>query len=103
MDTCGYLHDGIGPRVTGSPQMKQASDWTRDQLQSWGLANAHLEGWRFGRGWSLEKATVQMIAPSAATLTAVPRAFTPGTDGPRRGPAVRGKIESQADAGKDPR
>ena len=69
MDTVGYLTDVIGPRITGSPQMKQANDWTRDQLQSWGLANAHLEGWRFGRGWSLERATVQMLSPTAAIPT----------------------------------
>ena len=100
MDTVGYLTDVIGPRVTGSPQMKQASEWTRDQLQSWGLANAHLEGWRFGRGWSLERTSVQMVAPSAATLLAVPRAFTPGTDGPRRARAIKVKIESEADAEK---
>ncbi|PYQ54595.1 MAG: peptidase M28 [Acidobacteria bacterium] len=100
MDTVGYLTDVIGPRITGSPQMKQANDWTRDQLQSWGLANAHLEGWRFGRGWSLERATVQMLSPTAATLVAVPRAYTPGTEGPRRGKAIKVKIESEADAEK---
>jgi len=100
MDTVGYLTDVIGPRVTGSPQMKQASEWTRDQLQSWGLANAHLEGWRFGRGWSLERANVQMVAPTSATLIAVPRAFTPGTDGPRRGRVVKVKLDSEADAEK---
>lgn len=100
MDIAGYLTDVIGPRVTGSPQMRQANDWTRQQLESWGLANAHLEGWPFGRGWSLEKATVQMLTPAPASLLAVPRAFTPGTDGPRRGRVVRVKIESEADAEK---
>jgi carboxypeptidase Q len=100
METVAYLTDVIGPRVTGSPQMKQANDWTRGQLQSWGLASAHLEGWTFGRGWSLERATVQMIAPSPATLLAVPRAFTPGTEGPRRGKVVKVKIESEADVEK---
>jgi carboxypeptidase Q len=100
MDIAGHLTDVIGPRVTGSPQMRQANDWTRQQLESWGLANAHLEGWAFGRGWSLEKATVQMLAPAPASLVAVPRAYTPGTDGPRRGKVVKVKIESEADAEK---
>jgi carboxypeptidase Q len=100
MDTAAYLTDVIGPRVTGSPQMRQANDWTRQQLESWGLASAHLEGWTFGRGWTLEQATVQMLTPTPATLVAVPRAFTPGTDGPRRGKVVRVKIESEADAEK---
>jgi hypothetical protein len=100
VETVEYLTDVIGPRVTGSPQMKQANDWTRERLASWGLANARLEGWNFGRGWSLERATVQMITPTPATLTAVPRAFTPGTDGPRRGKVVKVKIDTEADAEK---
>ena len=100
MDTVGYLTDVIGPRVTGSPQMREANDWTRQRLESWGLVNAHLEGWTFGRGWSLERSVVQMIKPTPATLVAFPRAFTPGTDGPRRGKVVKVKIESEADAEK---
>ena len=100
METVEYITDVIGPRITGSPEMKQASDWTRQTLESWGLANAHLEGWRFGRGWSLERATVQMVAPGSATLVAVPRAFTPGTEGPRRAKAVKVRIDSAADLEK---
>jgi len=100
MDTVGYLTDVIGPRITGSPQMRQANDWTRQQLESWGLANAHLEGWSFGRGWTLERATVQMLTPAPASLIAVPRGYTPGTDGPRRGKVVEVRIASEADAEK---
>jgi carboxypeptidase Q len=100
MDTVGYLTDVIGPRITGSPQMREANDWTRQRLESWGLVNAHLEGWTFGRGWSLERSVVQMVKPTPATLVAVPRAFTPGTDGPRRGKVVKVKIESEVDAEK---
>jgi hypothetical protein len=100
MDTASYLTDVIGPRVTGSPQMREANDWTRQRLESWGLVNAHLEGWTFGRGWSLERSVVQMVKPTPATLVAVPRAFTPGTDGPRRGKVVKVRIESEADAEK---
>jgi carboxypeptidase Q len=100
MDTVGYLTDVIGPRVTGSPQLREANDWTRQRLESWGLANAHLEGFEFGRGWSLERAVVQMVKPSPATLLAVPRGYTPGTDGPKRGKVVKVRIESEADAEK---
>src|SRR5262245_48075659 len=83
METLGYLTDVIGPRLTGSPQMKQANEWTRERLASWGLANAHLESWGpFGRGWSMQHVSVDLIAPTRATLIAVPRAWTPGTDGP---------------------
>src|SRR5688572_13812756 len=56
MRTLGHLTDRIGPRLTGSPGMKRANEWTRDKLAEWGLANAKLEPWGpFGRGWTLKR------------------------------------------------
>ena len=60
--TAAYLADRIGSRLTGSPELKEANEWTRRQLADWGLANAHLEAWRFGRGWSFSRAVVAMSA-----------------------------------------
>src|SRR5215470_12727191 len=52
METLSYLSDVIGPRLTGSPNLKRANEWTRDRMTRWGLQNAHLESWGpFGRGW----------------------------------------------------
>ena len=45
MQTLSYLSDVIGPRLTASPGMKRANEWTRDTLTKWGLQNAHLESW----------------------------------------------------------
>jgi hypothetical protein len=53
----------IGPRLTASPAQKRASEWVRDRLTSYGLANARLEPWNFGRGWTLEKLTIEMVEP----------------------------------------
>ena len=53
----------IGPRLTASPAHKRAAGWARDRLASYGLANARLEPWHFGRGWTLEKLTVEMVEP----------------------------------------
>jgi hypothetical protein len=90
METMAYLTDVIGPRLTASPQAKQANDWTRTQLEQWGLANAHLEAWGpFGRGWSYDRASVVMVAPSQTPLMAIPEAWTPATNGPVRGKVVR--------------
>jgi len=100
METLSRLTDGIGPRLTGSPQYKKAHDWTREQLESWGLQSAHLESWEFGRGWSYEAASVRMIAPSVAPLIAVPKAWTPGTPGAVKGKVVKAKLESEADLEK---
>ncbi len=97
MDTLFQLTDVIGPRLTGSPQAKQANEWTRDQFTRWGLVNAHLEGYPFGRGWSFSACQVRMVSPRAAVLLALPKAWTPGTNGPLRGPVIRVKAESPAD------
>src|SRR4051812_33191872 len=51
----------IGPRLTASPAHKRAVDWTRQRLASYGLANVHTEPWNFGRGWELERLTVELV------------------------------------------
>ena len=82
METLRHLTDVIGPRLTGSPQMKASNEWTRKQLEDWGMANAHLESWGpFGRGWSFDKSSVTMVSPQSAPLIALPKAWTPGTKG----------------------
>lgn len=93
MEIASGLMDGIGPRLTGSPNVKQANEWTRDQLAAFGLSNAHLEAWTpFGRGWLNEYANVRMTSPYVATLIAYPRAWTPGTNGVLQAPIVRVEI-----------
>ena len=68
MDSASELMDRIGPRLTGSPEMKEANEWTKEQLASWGLANARLESWGpFGRGWTWEGCTVRMTAPGSTS------------------------------------
>jgi carboxypeptidase Q len=98
METLSELTDRIGPRLTGSPNLKKANEWTRDQFTAWGLANSHLEAWGpFGRGWSEEFASVRMTAPDVAQLYAIPRAWTPGTNGAVRGPVIAATIKSKED------
>jgi carboxypeptidase Q len=83
METLSYLSDVIGPRLTASPNMKRANEWTRDTLGGWGLQNAHLEPWGpFGRGWTLKKFSAQVVAPQAIPLIAYPKAWSTGTAGP---------------------
>ena len=101
MDTLAHLTDTIGPRLTGSPAMKEANQWTRDRLAEWGLENAHLEAWGpFGRGWSFSRASVHMLEPRPTPLIGLPKAWTPGSEGPLRGPAIKAKIESEEDLEK---
>ncbi len=81
MQTLSYLSDVIGPRLTASPGMKRANDWTRDTLTKWGMANAHLEPWGpFGRGWTLKKFYAMVDGPTAFPVLAYPKAWSPGTE-----------------------
>jgi carboxypeptidase Q len=79
MDIMSYLTDVYGPRLTNSPNVKEAGKWTIDKLNEWQLANVHQESWGpFGRGWSNERFSAQMIAPRPFELIAYPKAWTPG-------------------------
>ncbi len=97
MEIARQLTEELGPRLTGSPQLKQANEWTRDELASWGLDGAHLESFEFGRGWTFTEASVHMIRPAKLPLLGLPKAWTPGTDGVVRGEAMRVDISSAAD------
>lgn len=101
MKTLSYLTDVIGPRLTGSPNMKRANEWTREKLESWGLENAHVEPWgHFGRGWSLKRFSAQVIEPQAIPLIAAPKAWTPGFDKPITAEVVYIDAKSEADLEK---
>ena len=101
METASGLMDGIGPRLTGSPNVKRANEWTRDQLTAFGLTNAHLESWGpFGRGWANQFVSVRMVAPETAPFIAYAKAWTPGTNGPVKAKCVRVKITDKKDFDK---
>ncbi len=83
METLSTLSDVIGPRLTGSPNLKRANEWTRDELQRFGLTNAHLEAWGpFGRGWSLKRFSAQVVEPQTIPVIGYPNAWSPGFDRP---------------------
>lgn len=89
MQTLSYLTDVIGPRLTGSPQLLRANNWTRDKLTEWGLKNAHLEAWGpFGRGWSMQRFSLQIVEPQDIPLIAYPKAWSPGWKGTMTGDVV---------------
>ena len=81
MKTLSYMSDVIGPRLTGSPGLKRANEWTRDTMASWGLQNAHLAPWGpFGRGWTLKRYYAMVDGPTAFPVISYPKAWSPGTD-----------------------
>jgi len=82
MEYATGLFDGIGPRLTGSPNMKKANEWTRDQLTAMGCSNAHLEDWgEFGMGWQQRNTWVRMVSPDAAVFIAQAVPWSPATNG----------------------
>jgi hypothetical protein len=89
METLSWLTDVHGPRLTNSPQYNRASEWAKAKLTEWGLQNASLEAWGpFGRGWSLEGFTANIVKPDFIPLIAYPKAWSPSTNGVVRGPVV---------------
>jgi carboxypeptidase Q len=89
METLSWLTDVHGPRLTNSPQYKRASEWAKGKLTELGLQNATLEAWGpFGRGWSLEGFTANIVKPDFIPLLAYPKAWSPSTNGVVRGQVV---------------
>ena len=89
MDTLGYLSDVYGPRLTASPEFREAANWAVKRLESYGIANVRLEKWGpFGRSWSLKQASLEMVEPRYATLDAQPLAWSDNTSGTVTGETI---------------
>ena len=101
MEIMSYLTDVYGPRLTNSPDIKEAAAWTTAKMKEWQLANVHLETWGpFGRGWSNERFSAQVISPRPFPLIAYAKAWTPGTNGPVTAAAVLAPILKEEDIAK---
>jgi len=100
MEIESYLTDVYGPRLTGSPEIKEAADWAQQQMREWGLANVHVETWPFGRGWQNRKMIALAAAPRAYPIIAYPKAWTPGTKGPVTAEATIAVVTEEKDFGK---
>jgi carboxypeptidase Q len=81
LETFDYLVTTIGPRLTNSPAHKRAVAWTQEQMKAIGLSEVHAEPFQFGRGWTLNKLTVEMVEPRYMALTGYPRGWSPSTAG----------------------
>src|SRR5450631_3625719 len=98
MEFASGLMDGIGPRLTGSPNLKRANEWTRDQFAAMGCSNAHLEDWgEFGMGWRQINAWLRMTSPDSAVFIAQAGPWSPATRGPVTASAVLVDIKNEKD------
>ena len=81
LEVFNHLTNVIGPRLTNSPGYYEAVDWTRDKMIEWEVEDVHLEPWEFGRGWSLEKFSVEMLEPRYLPMIGFPRGWSASTQG----------------------
>ncbi|HET8676181.1 MAG TPA: M20/M25/M40 family metallo-hydrolase [Blastocatellia bacterium] len=101
MDILSYMTDVHGPRLTNSPNLKAAQEWAVKKLTEMGISNARLESWGpFGRGWTLEGFTANIIKPTFSPLIAYPKAWSPSTNGVVRGAVVHMDVKTEADLEK---
>jgi carboxypeptidase Q len=100
LEHVSWLADVYGPRLQGSPAMRQAGEWVEKKLGAWGLVNVHQEKWPFGKGWALVRFSAHMTEPQVLSIIGVPRSWTPGTSGPITAEVVRVDIRSEADLEK---
>ncbi|HEX8027756.1 MAG TPA: M20/M25/M40 family metallo-hydrolase [Vicinamibacterales bacterium] len=81
LETFDYLTTTIGPRLTNSPAHKRAIVWMQEQMKALGLSEVHAENFQFGRGWTLNKLSIEMVEPRYMPLTGYPRGWSPSTPG----------------------
>lgn len=83
------LTDVHGPRLTGSPGLRDAQDWVVATMKSWGLVNVKLEPWNFNhQGWQNYELSANVIKPFQQPLNVRAVAWTPGTNGAVEGPVL---------------
>jgi len=100
MEHMFWLSDAYGPRLAGAPNFKKAADWAVKSLQEWGLTDAHLESWKFGRSWVNQRFTVNLVEPSYQPLYGFALAWTKSTDGVVVDEPVLATIQSDEDIAK---
>ena len=89
METLSWLTDVYGPRLTNSPGFRRAGEWAVKEMTSWGLVNARLEPFPFGRGWSNERFMMTATTPGGSfPVIGMATAWTPGTNGLVSGDAI---------------
>jgi hypothetical protein len=72
--------DSVGPRLTGSPGMKSASDWVIKTYNSWGV-DARSEQYGTWRGWRRGTSHIDLMQPRVRSLEGTMLAWSPGPRG----------------------
>lgn len=84
MDYAFVLSERFGPRMTGTPAFREAGEWAGSVLTDLGLS-VHRESIDWGRGWTVERASLSILEPHASSLLSSAVPWSPSTDGPAEG------------------
>ncbi|WP_158828785.1 M28 family metallopeptidase [Mucilaginibacter lacusdianchii] len=101
MQTAFYITDVAGPRLSNSPGLKRAQEWAVSQFKAWGLSNVKLEPWgKFGKGWEVQKNYAAITVPYYHAIIAIPKAWTPSTNGAVKSEVILLKADTITDLDK---
>jgi len=81
LKTFEHFTEFIGPRLTGSTAVRAADDYAVGLLKGWGMNDAHLDTWSFGRGWELQRSNIELVEPRYTPLIGYPEAWSASTPG----------------------
>ncbi len=87
------LLDVVGPRLVGTPQMKNAHDWAIAKYAEWGI-EARDEEFGEWQGWDRGISHIDMVYPRVKTLAGMQLAWSPTTGGK----AIEGEVITLPDA-----
>ncbi len=76
-----HLLDVIGPRLVGTPQMKQAHDWAVTTYEKWGIP-AQNEQYGEWKAWERGITHIDMVYPRVQSLAGIQLSWSPNT-GPK--------------------
>lgn len=98
MKNLEYLTTEIGPRLTGSPQMQAASQWTLQRFRQYGL-DAHLETAQIAHAWTRGRESARIVSPIQRRVTVHAFGWSKATPGPVTAPVVYGpSVSGHSDA-----
>jgi hypothetical protein len=101
MSNLTHISDVIGPRLTGSANLKRANEWAAEKMKSYGLTNVQLEPWSIPVGWERGTVTAKLVEPdNGRSLLMCSAGWSPGTKGKITGEVVILEARNSADLTK---
>ena len=72
------LLDVVGPRLVGTPELKEAHDWAVETYTDWGIS-AENQQWGVWKGWDRGITHIDLVNPRSVSLEGMQLAWSPST------------------------